>query len=50
MKKGTDSNEYAMFVFRKERPEFEPVVRWIQWSKYLTRFKNKVERIEKEAA
>jgi len=46
VKKGTDSNEYGMFVWRKERPEFEPVIRWLQWSKYLLRFKNKVERIE----
>jgi len=22
------------------------VIRWLQWSKYLLRFKNKVERIE----
>lgn len=42
----TDSAEYAVLVFRKGRPEFEPVVRWIQWSKYLARFRNKVERIE----
>jgi hypothetical protein len=47
VKKGTDSNEYAAFVWRKERPEFEPVVRWLQWSKYLERFANKVARIEK---
>ena len=46
VKKGTDSNEYGVFVWRKERPEFEPVIRWLQWSKYLQRFKNKVERIE----
>lgn len=46
VKKGTDSNEYGVFVWRKERPEFEPVVRWLQWSKYLQRFKNVVARVE----
>ncbi len=46
VKKGTDSCEYAVFVWRKERPEYEPVTRWIQWSKYLKRFKNTVARIE----
>jgi hypothetical protein len=33
-------------VWRKERPEFEPVIRWLQWSKYLDRFANKVARID----
>ncbi len=46
VKKGTDSCEYAVFVWRKERPEYEPVTRWIQWSKYEKRFKNAVARIE----
>jgi len=46
VKKGTDSCEYAVFVWRKERPEYEPVTRWIQWSKYEKRFKNTVARIE----
>lgn len=43
VKKGTDSNEYGVFVWRKTRSEFETVVRWLKWSHYLTRFQNKVE-------
>jgi hypothetical protein len=49
VKKGTDSNEYGVFVFRKERPEFEPVIRWIRWGAYLSRFENAVGRIERRA-
>jgi len=46
VKKGTDSCEYAVFIWRKERPECEPAIRWIQWSKYLKKLENKVARVE----
>lgn len=42
----TDACEYAVFVWRKKPPEYDPAIRWLQWSGYLDRFENKVARIE----
>lgn len=43
VKKGTDSCEYGIFVWRKQRPAYEPVLRFLRWSPLLKQYQNKVE-------
>lgn len=42
----TDSCEYGVFVWKKSVLDLPPLVKWIRWSHYLTRFKNDPARIE----
>lgn len=37
-KNDTDSCEYGVFVWRKQRSEFEPTLRFLNWSSYLPKY------------